>query len=107
MRQFYKIRFISRNSPIGWSPRSCDLTPLKYFLWGYVKSMVYANKPAMSAELRTVSAENRKNWVQRLDFCKRLVVFMQNGSSFVHNGSERTFAGIKNFIDIQNRLCFI
>ncbi|GFU40181.1 hypothetical protein TNCV_4899841, partial [Trichonephila clavipes] len=26
--------------------RSCDLTyPLDYFLWGYVKSLVYADKP--------------------------------------------------------------
>ena len=27
--------------------------PLDYFLWGYVKSMVYANKPAAIDELRT------------------------------------------------------
>ncbi|GFX57870.1 uncharacterized protein TNCV_3068371 [Trichonephila clavipes] len=25
--------------------RSCDLTPLDYFLWGYVKSLAYADKP--------------------------------------------------------------
>lgn len=30
----------------------CDLTPLDYFLWGYVKSLVYANKPATLQELR-------------------------------------------------------
>ena len=76
-------RVISRNGPVGWPPRSCDLTPLDYFLWGYVKSMVYANKPATIDELRTniereiaaVSADLClkivKNWVQRLDFCKR------------------------------------
>ena len=29
-----------------------------------------------------------KNWVQRLDFCKHA---MQKKSSFIHNGSERTF----------------
>ncbi|GFT65672.1 hypothetical protein TNCV_2934101 [Trichonephila clavipes] len=28
-----------------WPPRSCDLTPLDYFLWGYVKSLVFADKP--------------------------------------------------------------
>ncbi|GFV25129.1 uncharacterized protein TNCV_591951 [Trichonephila clavipes] len=32
-------------SPVNWPPRSCDLTPLDYFLWGYVKSLVYADKP--------------------------------------------------------------
>ncbi|GFX25231.1 putative DD41D transposase [Trichonephila clavipes] len=30
---------------LNWPPRSCDLTPLDYFLWGYVKSLVYADKP--------------------------------------------------------------
>ncbi|GFX88713.1 hypothetical protein TNCV_4636341 [Trichonephila clavipes] len=38
-------RLISRFGPVNWPPRSCDLTPLDYFLWGYVKSLVYANKP--------------------------------------------------------------
>ncbi|GFV77640.1 putative transposable element [Trichonephila clavipes] len=36
---------ISRFEPVNWPPRSCDLTPLDYFLWGYVKSLVYADKP--------------------------------------------------------------
>lgn len=38
-------RIISRNGPVNWPPRSCDLTPLDFFLWGYVKSLVYADKP--------------------------------------------------------------
>ncbi|GFW48754.1 putative DD41D transposase [Trichonephila clavipes] len=37
-------RLISRFGPVNWPPRSCDLTPLDYFLWGYVKSLVYAGK---------------------------------------------------------------
>ncbi|GFU73180.1 short stature homeobox protein [Trichonephila clavipes] len=36
---------ISRFGPVNWPPRSCNLTPLDYFLWGYVKSLVYADKP--------------------------------------------------------------
>ncbi|GFX94563.1 transposable element Tc3 transposase [Trichonephila clavipes] len=31
--------------PVNRPPRSCDLTPLDYFLWGYVKSLVYVDKP--------------------------------------------------------------
>ncbi|GFU27886.1 DUF4817 domain-containing protein [Trichonephila clavipes] len=38
-------RLISRFGPVNWPPRSCDLTPLDYFLWSYVKSLVYADKP--------------------------------------------------------------
>ncbi|GFT63457.1 uncharacterized protein TNCV_1835561 [Trichonephila clavipes] len=36
---------ISRFGPVNCPPSSCDLTPLDYFLWGYVKSFVYADKP--------------------------------------------------------------
>ena len=39
-------KLISRNGPVNWPPRSCDFTPLDYFLWGYAKSLVYANNPA-------------------------------------------------------------
>ena len=45
-------RGISRNGPVNWPSRSCDLTPLDYFLWGYVKSLVYANKPTTFQTLR-------------------------------------------------------
>ncbi|GFU85550.1 transposable element Tc3 transposase [Trichonephila clavipes] len=38
-------RLISRFGPVNWPPRSCDLTSLVYFLWGYVKSLVYVDKP--------------------------------------------------------------
>ncbi|CAH2237439.1 jg3568 [Pararge aegeria aegeria] len=43
LKETFDERIISRNGPVNWSPRSCDLTPLDYFLWGYVKSLVYAN----------------------------------------------------------------
>ena len=78
-----KFRVISRNGPVGWPLRCCDLTALDYLLWGYLKSMIYANKPATIDELCTniepeiaaVSADLClkivKNWVQRLIFCKR------------------------------------
>lgn len=34
-------RWIGRAGPISWPPRSPDLTPLDFFLWGYLKSLVY------------------------------------------------------------------
>ena len=36
----------------GTSPRSYDLTLLDYFLWGYVKSLVYADKPRTVARFK-------------------------------------------------------
>lgn len=35
----------------NWPPPSCDLRSLDYFLWGYVKSMAYADKPALMDHL--------------------------------------------------------
>ena len=30
---------------MNWPPRSCDLTLLDFFLWGFLKSQLYGNKP--------------------------------------------------------------
>ena len=44
-----------------WPPRSPDLTPPNYFLWGYLKGTVYQNKPrttdALKANIRAVTAD--------------------------------------------------
>ncbi|GFX89030.1 mariner Mos1 transposase [Trichonephila clavipes] len=45
LKDTFGDRLISRFGPVNWPPRSCDLTPLDYFLCGYVKSLVYADKP--------------------------------------------------------------
>ncbi|GFY00761.1 transposable element Tc3 transposase [Trichonephila clavipes] len=44
LKDTFGDRLISRFAPVKWPPRSCDLTPLDYFLWGYVKSLVYEDK---------------------------------------------------------------
>ncbi|GFW41009.1 uncharacterized protein TNCV_414181 [Trichonephila clavipes] len=38
LKDTFGDRLISRFGPVNWPPRSCDLTSLDYFLWGYVKS---------------------------------------------------------------------
>ncbi|GFY29949.1 putative DD41D transposase [Trichonephila clavipes] len=45
LKDTFGDRLISRFGPVNWPPRFCDLTALDYFLWGYVKSLVYADKP--------------------------------------------------------------
>ncbi|GFV39066.1 mariner Mos1 transposase [Trichonephila clavipes] len=34
LKDTFGDRLISRFGPVNWPPRSCDLTPLDYFLWG-------------------------------------------------------------------------
>ncbi len=46
-------RVVGLGHAIEWPPRSPDLTPLDYFLWGYVKAQVFATDPPPTlAELR-------------------------------------------------------
>ena len=35
-------RWIGRDGPTPWPPRSPDITPLDFFLWGYVKDKVFS-----------------------------------------------------------------
>ncbi|GFT03697.1 fatty acyl-CoA reductase [Trichonephila clavipes] len=82
LKDTFGDRLISRFGPVNWPPRSCDLTPLDYFLWGYVKSLVYADKPQtldhLEDNIRRVIADIRpqmlekviKNWTFRLDYIR-------------------------------------
>ncbi|GFX29962.1 transposable element Tc3 transposase [Trichonephila clavipes] len=82
LKDTFGDRLISRFGPVNWPPRSCDLTPLDYFLWGYVKSLVYADKPQtldhLEDNIRRVIANIRpqmlekviENWTSRLDYIR-------------------------------------
>jgi hypothetical protein len=35
-------RWLDRDGPLAWPPRPPNITPLDFFLWGYVKDKVYA-----------------------------------------------------------------
>ncbi|GFW49759.1 uncharacterized protein TNCV_358621 [Trichonephila clavipes] len=81
LKDTFGDRLISRFGPVNWPPRSCDLTPLDYFLWGYVKSWVYADKPQTLdhlvdnirrvADIRPQMLEKViENWTSRLDYIR-------------------------------------
>ncbi|GFT33586.1 transposase [Trichonephila clavipes] len=82
LKDTFGDRLISRFGPVNWPPKSCDLTPLDYFLWVYVKSLVYADKPQtldhFEDNIRRVIADIRpqmlekviENWTSRLDYIR-------------------------------------
>ncbi|GFX84049.1 uncharacterized protein TNCV_4858571 [Trichonephila clavipes] len=82
LKDTFGNRLISRFGPVNWPPKSCDLTPLDYFLWGYVKSLVYADKPQtldhLEDNIRRVIADIRpqmlekviESWTFRLDYIR-------------------------------------
>jgi hypothetical protein len=43
---------VGRDGPIPWPPRSPDITPLDFFLWGYVKGIVYKTPVTSLDELK-------------------------------------------------------
>ncbi|KAK9887530.1 hypothetical protein WA026_023252 [Henosepilachna vigintioctopunctata] len=80
LKDTFGDRLISSFGPVNWPPRSCDLTLLDYFLWGYVKLLVYADKPQtldhLKENIRRVIADIRpqmlekviENWTSRSDY---------------------------------------
>ena len=71
----------SRKADVVWPPRSCNLTPLDYYLWGTVKDKCYADKPetinALKESIREAIGEIQlhtidnvlKNWTDRVGYC--------------------------------------
>ena len=78
VREYLNTRFpgrwIGRAAPLAWPPRSPDLTPLDFFLWGFVKDRVFVPPlPANAVELRN-----------NIKISERLIKFVcRSGSCFV------------------------
>lgn len=43
LNQHFPERWIGRHGPIHWPARSPDLTPMDFYLWGYLKQKVYSH----------------------------------------------------------------
>ena len=52
LRPLFEDCIIGRRADVVWPPRSCDLTPLDYYLWNAVKGKCYADKPETTDALK-------------------------------------------------------
>ena len=52
LNHIFNDRWCGRDGPIPWPPNSPDLAPPDFFVWGYVKSTVYAKRPQNLVDLR-------------------------------------------------------
>ncbi|GFV62749.1 uncharacterized protein TNCV_3101221 [Trichonephila clavipes] len=103
LKDTFGDRLISRFGPVNWPPRSCDLTPLDYFLWGYVKSLFYADKPQtldhLEDNIRRVIADILpqmlekviENWTSRLDYIRPAVAVICQKSYVKCNATRLSF----------------
>jgi hypothetical protein len=95
VRQYLSIRFPNRwigtHGPINWPPRSPDITPMDFFLMGFLKEDIYKQQNGSLEELRRntenafrklsrIHVRNAINSIERrCNFCIR-----QNGEHFQH-----------------------
>lgn len=84
-------KWIGRRGPMEWPARSPDLTPLDFFLWGHLKSIVFTPQPQTLEELRQRIIEKCNDIPQdvfenvRQEFEHRLYYCMaNNGQHFEH-----------------------
>ena len=69
VRQFlnetFSDRWIGRDGPISWPTCSPDITPLDFFLWGYVKDIVCRTKVRNITDLKQSIATIDEAMLQR------------------------------------------
>ena len=52
VRQMFPQHVVSRFGDVPWPPCSPDLSACDFFLWGYLKSKVYVQKPCTVDDLK-------------------------------------------------------
>lgn len=57
LQKMFPGRLISLRENITWPPRSPDLSPCDYFLWGYLKAEVFKHRPRTIQELKEAIRE--------------------------------------------------
>ncbi|KAF2344443.1 Protein of unknown function DUF4817 [Trinorchestia longiramus] len=73
LNELFGNRIIALNHRIEWPPRSSDLTPCDFFLWGHLKSKVYSSPLRDTDELKQ-KIENEANLLQGDDALVRRVM---------------------------------
>lgn len=88
-RHFYN-KWIGRFSENPWPARSPDITPLDFFLWGYVKNQVYKYRPFRNLDhlenvIRQCIARINPAFLRKVakEFNKRTIKCIENGGGHV------------------------
>ncbi|XP_022170290.1 uncharacterized protein LOC111033711 isoform X1 [Myzus persicae] len=92
LNEMFGNRWMGTHGPVEWPPRSPDLTPLDFFLWGHLKTVIYADPPANLQVLKNkitvacrqltkeqILAAPYREVSRRLELCLE-----KNGGNFEH-----------------------
>ena len=69
LNESFPNRWLGRGGHVTWAPRSPDLTPLDYYLWGHMKTLVYETNVESRAVLQDrifAAAEHIRNYPDNL-----------------------------------------
>ena len=78
LNENFPNRWIGRDEPHAWPPRSPDLTPLDFLLWGYVRDRVYATPVRDINHLREKISKNmaRTEETINVSFRKKMEIIL-------------------------------
>ncbi|KAJ4430366.1 hypothetical protein ANN_22582 [Periplaneta americana] len=97
LRRMFPGHIIFRRGDILWSPSSPDLILCHYFLWSYLMSKVYVNRPQTTDDLKIAIAQEManidgemleratRNFRERLEECIQRDGHPVGGHNFQHN----------------------
>lgn len=91
LNEVFGANWIGRGGPIQWPARSPDLTKLDFFLWGYVKEVVYQTEPTTREDMmlrisnafhsidRNMLRDVNNSFLHRIEICSQ-----ENGGHIEH-----------------------
>ena len=89
MDSTFPNRWLGRDDPTPWPPRSPDITPLDFFLWEYVKGKVFSTpvpditnlKTIITDAFATITEDMLENTCREIDY--RLYVLRATKGAYV------------------------
>ena len=82
LNNVFPNRCIGSGGPVQWPPRSPDLTPMDFFIWGEMKCLVYETPILTPEELVARVAEAAAIIRETQSFARRLMCINVNGRHF-------------------------
>lgn len=84
-------QWISRRGTIEWPPRSPDLTPCDFSLWGIIKDRVYARKPRDLNHLKMLIKEEFTSLNDKIELCQKICHSVANRSQMCISSEGKQF----------------
>jgi len=66
------LQWIGRRGTVEWPPRSPDLTPCDFSLWGIIKDRVYAQQPRNVNHLKLLIEQEFTSLNNNIELCKAI-----------------------------------